>query len=143
MTDSDVKRLLADKVIQRIPADQETAGAEIEVARRHILSARKIMKDDPALAFTGLYDAMRKAVVAHMRSRGFRIAKMQGSHKKTGEYASAALDHLRIGEHLDEFDALRNLRNQSEYDGVSLYLEDVQEALDHVQVIVEAIARDL
>ncbi|MGH3115623.1 MAG: HEPN domain-containing protein [Gaiellales bacterium] len=121
----------------------ETARAEIDLARRHIASAEKIMADDSTLAFMALYDAMRKAIAAHMRSRGYRVTRGLGAHAKTGEYALAALEHLDIGSHLDEFDALRNLRNQSKYEAVHVDVEEAREALEHVSVIVEAIADDL
>lgn len=143
MTEADVQRLLADNKIRRVAPDAETARAEIDVARRHIASAEKIMGDDPTLAFTALYDAMRKAISAHMRSCGYRVTRGPGAHAKTGEYAAAALDGLGIGAHLDEFDALRALRNQSEYEALDVDVDEVREALEHVQAIVEAIAADL
>ena len=143
MTEADVQRLLAEKKIRTVSPDPETAQAEIDVARRHITSAEKIMADDSTLAFTALYDAVRKAIAAHMRSRGYRVTRGPGAHAKTGEYALAALDHLAIGSHLDEFDALRDLRNQSEYEALHVDVEEVREALDHVSAIVEAIAADL
>ena len=143
MTEADVQRLLAAKKIRTVAPDPETAWAEIDIARRHIASAGKIMADDSTLAFTALYDAMRKAIVAHMRSRGYRVTRGPGAHAKTGDYALAALDHLDIAAHLDEFDALRDLRNQSEYDALHVDVDEVREALEHVRVIVEAIARDL
>src|SRR5437016_3508191 len=118
MTEADVQRLLAEKKIRAVTPDPETARAELDVARRHIVSAEKIMADDSTLAFIALYDAMRKAITAHMRSRGYRVTRGLGAHAKTGEYALAALDHLDIGLHLDEFDALRDLRNQSEYEAL-------------------------
>lgn len=143
MTEADVQRLLAEKRIRAVAPDPETAKAEIDVARRHIASAELIMAGDSTLAFTALYDAMRKAIVAHMRSRGYRVTRGPGAHAKTGEYALAALDHLDIGAHLDEFDALRDLRNQSEYEALQVDVEEVREALEHASVIVEAIADDL
>ena len=66
------------------------------MARRHIASADMIMADDSTLAFTALYDAIRKAIAAHMRLRGYRMTRGPGAHAKTGEYALAALDHLDI-----------------------------------------------
>jgi hypothetical protein len=63
--------------------------------------------------------------------------------RKTGEYALAALDHLDVGSHLDEFDALRDLRNQSEYEALHVDVEEVREALEHARAIVGAIAGDL
>ncbi len=143
MTEADVRRLLAEKKIRTVRPDPETAQVELDVARRHIASAEKIMDDDPTLAFTALYDAIRKAIAAHMRSRGYRVTRGPGAHAKTGEYALAALDHLDIEAHLDEFDTLRDLRNQSEYEALSVGVEDVREAVEHATAIVDAVARDL
>lgn len=143
MTEADVQRLLAEKKIRVVTPDPETARAELDVARRHIVSAEKIMADDSTLAFIALYDAMRKAITAHMRSRGYRVTRGPGAHAKTGEYALAALDHLDIGSHLDEFDVLRDLRNQSEYEALQVAVEEVREALEHASAIVEAITDDL
>ena len=143
MTEADVERLLAEKKIRTVSPDPETAQAEIDAARRHIASAETIMADDSTLAFTALYDAMRKAIVANMRSRGYRVTRGAGAHAKTGEYALAALDHLDISSHVDEFDALRDLRNQSEYEALKVNVKEVRKALEHVSVIVEAIAGDL
>lgn len=83
---------------------------------------------------------MRKAIQAHMRANGYRITKGPGAHVKTGEYALAALDALRIEAHLDEFDALRQLRNQSEYEALFVQPDEVQEVLAHARAIVEAVA---
>jgi hypothetical protein len=101
------------------------------------------MGDDLTLAFTALYDAIRKAIAAHMRSRGDRVTRGAGAHAKTGEYALGALDHLDIGAHLDEFDALRDLRDQSEYEALHVDVAEAHEALEHARAIVEAIAGDL
>ena len=101
------------------------------------------MNADSTHAFTALYDAIRKAISAHLRARGYRVGRGPGAHQKTGEYAQAALDHLDISAHLDEFDALRDLRNQSEYEALSVEIGEVREALEHASVIVEAIAGDL
>ena len=54
MTEADVQRLLASEKIRRVAPDPEMAQAELDVARRHIASAEKIMADDPTLAFTAL-----------------------------------------------------------------------------------------
>lgn len=48
---------------------------EIATVRRHIGAAAEIAELDPTLAFTGLYDAMRKAIQAHMRAHGYRSQK--------------------------------------------------------------------
>lgn len=143
MAEADVRRLLSAGRIRTVSPDLETARLELDVARRHIASAEKIMEDDATLAFTALYDAIRKAIAAHMRSRGYRVTRRPGAHAKTGEYALAALDHLDIASHLDEFDTLRDLRNQSEYEALSVNVGDAREAFEHATAIVEAVAHDL
>jgi hypothetical protein len=143
MGQDDVSRLLQGGRIQEVDPDPETAREEIATARRHIDAALKIVEEDSTLAFTGLYDAMRKAISAHMRTKGYRVTKGSGGHVKIGEYARAALDHLSIGDELDEFDTLRDLRNQSEYQAVFVRTEEVNDAAIHVRAIVEAIAGDL
>jgi hypothetical protein len=142
MAEADIQKLLAEKKLREVAPDPETARAEIDVARRHIASAETIMASDPTLAFTALYDAIRKAISAHMRAHGYRVTRGPGAHAKTGEYGQAALDHLNISAHLDEFDALRDLRNQSEYEALSVEIGEVREALGHASVLVEAIAGD-
>src|SRR5712691_1343791 len=140
---NDVQRLLQGGRIQEVDPDSETAREEIATARRHIAAALKIVEEDSTLAFTGLYDAMRKAISAHMRTNGYRVTKGAGGHIKTGKYARAALDHLSVEDELDEFDTLRDLRNQSEYEVLFVSTEEVNEAAIHVRTIVEAIAGDL
>ena len=128
MAEADVRRLLAEKKIRTVRTDPETARVELDVARRHIASAEKIVDDDPTLAFTALYDAIRKRSLPTCARAGIAW-RGPGAHAKTGEYALAALDHLDIEAHLDEFDTLRDLRNQSEYEALSVGVDDVRQAL--------------
>lgn len=143
MTEADLQRLLATGRIEQTKPDPQTAAEELATARRHILAAGQIADVDPTLAFTGLYDAIRKAIQAHMRAHGYRVARGPGGHLKTGEYALAALDALAIDAHLDEFDSLRIARNQSEYEALFVQPDEVAEALYHAEAIVEAVARAL
>lgn len=140
---AEIQRLLAERKIERADSDRETALEEIDTARRHIAAAREIAELDPMLAFIGLYDAIRKAVQAHMRAGGYRITGGLGAHVKTGEYARAALDALDIDEHLDEFDALRIVRNQSEYKALFIGPGEVERALENAHAIVETVAGTL
>jgi hypothetical protein len=132
-TEADVRRLLAEKKIRVTPPDPETARVALDLARRHNGSAEKIMADDPALAFTALYDAMRKAIVAPMRSRGYHVTRGAGAHAKTGEYALAALDQLGIGDDLDEFDAVRDFAFRASTTQPESTVADVREALKDVR----------
>jgi hypothetical protein len=142
MTAAEVEQLLRDGQLRTMPPDPETALVELGSARVHISSAEKIVEDDPEAAFALLYDAMRKAIVAHMRVSGYRVTR-GADHVKTGEYGRAALDHLDIDWHLDEFELLRQMRNQSEYEALRIDDDEVREAFEHATAVVEAVGRDL
>ena len=143
MSQEELDALIADGVIERVAADPETARVELEQARLHVESAAEIADRDPVAAFAIGYDAIRKALSAHMRDRGYRVGKGKGHHTRTGRYAMAAIDDARVEEHLDAFDELRQLRNQSEYDAVILDTSDVADALARADAIIGAITRDL
>jgi hypothetical protein len=143
MTQEDVDALVADGVIERVAADPETARFELAQARLHVETAAEIAERDPVAAFALGYDAIRKALSAHMRSRGYRVTKGKGHHLRTGRYAFAAIDDPRVEEHLEAFDELRQLRNQSEYDAVLVGLDEVEDALARADAIIQAVSNDL
>lgn len=143
MSQEGLDELVVEGVIERVAPDPETARIELDQARLHVESAAEIAERDPVAAFAIGYDAMRKALSAHMRSRGYRITKGKGHHARTGRYAIAAIDDARVEEHLEAFDELRQLRNQSEYDALLLGSEDVAEALVRADAIINAVDRCL
>ena len=81
MTAAEVEQLLRDGRLRATQPDPETALVELESARTHVSSAEKIVADDPEAALALLYDAMRKAIVAHMLGR----------HRVAGERAPLQL----------------------------------------------------
>ena len=143
MGEAELQRLLNERAIEAVTPDRETADQELDVARRHVTSAALIGSDDPIAAFAIGYDAIRKAITAHMRARGFRLKKGGGHHHRIGRYALAALDHLGVASHIEAFDDLRQLRNQSEYDALMVELGEVHDVLDHARSLIDAITRDL
>jgi hypothetical protein len=142
VSQQELDELVAEGVIERVPPDPETAEAELNQARTHVESAAEIAESDPVAAFAIGYDAIRKSISAHMRVRGYRVTKGKGHHARIGAYAFAALDAVDV-EHLEAFDELRQLRNQSEYDALMLEGEDVAEALAHAAAIIRAIETDI
>lgn len=143
MTQEEIAALTAAGAIERVAPDPETARVELEQARLHVGSAAQISGRDPVAAFALAYDAIRKALSAHLRSRGYRVTKGSGHHLRLGRYAIAAIDDRRVEEHLEAFDALRRLRNQSEYDAVVLGSNDVEDALSRAEAIIRAVSNDL
>jgi hypothetical protein len=143
MGEKELRRLRAEGVIEKVEPDAETARQELDAARRHLVSATLIADDDPAAAFTVGYDAMRKAISAHLRNSGYRVTKGTGHHHRTGQYAMAALEHLDVADRIEAFDDLRQLRNQSEYDALMVGPAEVAEMLAHARALVTGISDDL
>ena len=143
MSEEEIKELLAKGSIRQVARDHHTAGLELEAAHQHIRAAEMIQETDPTLAFTAFYDAMRKSISAHMRSSGYRVGKGPGAHAKTVAYARAALDQHDIAETLEEFDALRLLRNQGEYEALFIDPNETAQARKHSLLLIEAVEDDL
>ena len=143
MGEAELLRLLAEKAIERVETDRETARQELDGATRHLESAASIADADPTAAFAVGYDAMRKAISAHMRASGYRVKRGSGHHQRTGRYALAALDGLHVEDHIEAFDSLRQLRNQSEYDALMVEPDEVAEVLEHARALVSAVSVDL
>lgn len=113
MSSEELEQLVSERVIERVPVDGAAASRDLEVAAAHLVSVESRAAHDPAGAFALAYEAMRRAVVAHMRTTGFRVRSRGGAHYQTGRYALAALGGLGITEHLRAFEDLRRLRNKS------------------------------
>ena len=143
MTSEQLDALLREGAIERAPGDRTAAGRDLAAAEAHLVSLESRSTEDPTGAFTLGYDAMRKAIVAHMRAKGFRARTRGGAHYQTGRYALAALDGLGVTEHLRAFEDLRRLRNKSEYDAVLVDEPDALEAAVHARAVVEAVRREL
>lgn len=143
MSQEELDELVAEGAIEPVAPDPETARIELEQAGLHVESAAEIAARDPVAAFAIGYDAIRKALSAHMRHRGYRVTKGKGHHARTGRYAIAAIDDARVQEHLEAFDELRQIRNQSEYDALLLDTDDVTDALARADAIIKAVEDDL
>ena len=143
MSQEELDDLVAEGAIERVAADPETARIELDQARLHAETAAEIADRDPVAAFAIGYDAVRKALSAHMRHRGYRVTRGTGHHARTGRYAIAAIDDPTLEDHLDAFDELRQMRNQSEYDALILGTDDVTDALDHANAIINAVDNEI
>ena len=143
MGEAEIAALLASGDLERVEADPVTAGREIAAATRHVESASRLAEDDPSAGFSIGYDAVRKAITAHMRARGLRVRTSGGHHRRIGRYAVAALDGEDIAMHVEAFDQLRRLRNQSQYDGLEVEPSEVREIVVHARAIVAAVSEDL
>lgn len=143
MSEEALEAVLEAGKIERVAPDAELARVEIENATAHLESAVVLLDSDPVMAYTALYDASRKAVAAHMRARGFRVAGKKGYHAKTMEYAEAALDAHQINEHIGRLDEMRMIRNDTEYRGRQVGRAEIEADLETARKIVAAVEKEI
>jgi hypothetical protein len=86
-----IERMLADRQLQQLPASREHADRLMAQARRHLLTAQREAHQDPEAAYSVLYDAARKALVAILENQGLRPTS-SGGHVAVLEAVSAQLD---------------------------------------------------
>ncbi|MHA6794607.1 hypothetical protein ACVGVM_14025 [Pseudonocardia bannensis] len=135
----DVDRLLAAARLERVPPDAVAAHRAIRAARRHLESAEALAEEDPDLAYTALYDAMRKACAALLQGRGLR-ATSRGGHLAVQNAVTALYGRTGV---LRPFDRVRRRRNEVEYLGQEVHPDDVLADLPAARRIVEFAARRL
>lgn len=134
-------RLLAANRLQRVAVNVDHAIGVIEVAERHVETARLLADtSDQAMAFTAAYDGARKALAAVLASEGLRVRAVGGAHRDT---AVAAAEYA-AGSVLDEFEWMRQVRNATEYpsaDRPTASPLDVTEAIAAASAIVALCAQ--
>jgi len=143
MSGAEVDAFVAEGVLVRVPPDRKAAERELSTARMHLAGAASSASVDPTGSFTVAYDAARKAVVAHMRARGLRVRSRFGAHYQTGRYATAVLMGRGIDVHVVAFVDMREVCNDTEYEGQMVAVSDSAEALLHARAIVGAVEADL
>lgn len=143
MSEADVDALVAEGVLVRVPPDSKAARRELSGAQMHLAGAEASAVVDPTGSFTVAYDAARKAVVAHMRAYGLRVRSRFGAHYQTGRYAEAILMGRGIDEHVVAFMDMREVRNDTEYEGEIVAASDSAEALSHARAIVAMVEGEL
>jgi len=140
---SGVDQLLSEGVIQRVPADATAAARELQAARTHLDSAEALRDPDPVMAFTAAYEGSRKAISALMRAEGFRIRSGPGAHVRIGRYGETALAGSSAASEVANFDLLRRVRNQAQYDAQPVEPEDIADAITHGLAIIAAVEERL
>lgn len=138
---TEIERALASGALQRVPASREHADRLLNQARRHLHSAGQTAQDDPAGAYSLLYDAARKALVAVLENQGLRPTS-RGGHLAAYEAVTAQLGSM--ANMVRPFNRLRRTRNEAEYpssDTPDLSADDVLEDLPKVGPLLEMAER--
>ncbi len=97
----------------------DAATALLDVAIKHLDSAALVAESDPDGAYTLVYDAARKSLVAVLQAQGLR-ATSKGGHYAIQEAIAAQFTKPPPREAFRSFARIRRTRNQVEYDDISL-----------------------
>lgn len=134
-----IEEMISEGLIEGVQPDKAAALAELGMAKGHLVSVERVIEIDPTLAYTALYDAMRKAISAEMRCRGVRAKGQAGMHAKTFAYARRMFCGLGIDDALDSLERMRRNRHGSEYSVSVITASQVRRDLPHAQAIVAKI----
>ena len=133
---AEVERLIQEGKLQRIPATTYD-GQTLRIPRNHLNSAEKTIEHDLEGAYTLVYDAMRKALVALLAVEGLR-ATSKGGHIVIHDCLKAQLspqaDNL-----LRAYDRMRRSRNNVEYPPVGAEEITAEEVRDDIKTVREAL----
>jgi hypothetical protein len=135
---STVDALIGSGELERVPASQQAAEAELVRARTHVDSARQLLSTDPEGAYTLAYDAARRALAAVLQNQGLR-ATSRGGHTVIYDVLRAQLDPP-LGPILRPFNRMRSRRNEVEYrssEAPAVTSEEVAADLTKVEALIE------
>ncbi|QPP06862.1 hypothetical protein G4Z16_11175 [Streptomyces bathyalis] len=133
-----VDKLITRGEIERVPASQQAAEAELRRSRTHVASARELLRSDPEGAYTLAYDAARRALAAVLQNQGLR-ATSRGGHRAVYEAVRAQLDPP-LGNVLRPFNRMRTRRNEVEYrssEAPSVTAEELTADLPKVEALID------
>jgi len=134
--------MLAAGELQRVPPSREHSDRLLTQAAADLVTARAAAESNPSAAYTLVYDAARKALVALLENEGLRPTSRAGHH---GTYLAvqAQLDPP-LGKTLRPFERMRRRRNEIEYpDFVQAppAVNDVEEEAQAAAAIISLVKR--
>lgn len=135
--------LARDGRIEAVSTDLSAAWSRLDEAKTRLSSSAALADTDPSLSYLALYDAARKAIIAHMQAHGYRATNRPGAHHAVGLYAEATLATGPDGPHVRAFDRMRQVRNRSEYANQPITEQLLTADLEHAKAIVDAADRTL
>ena len=125
----------------------KTDWAQIErfltSAEKKLASARKILAFDEEASLQQAYEAMLKASLGFMFSRGFRARSQPGHHIAIIDFVRARIDKKHAGL-ITVFDRLRRKRNLALYDDIGFVSHhDAEQALETARDYLGVIRADI
>lgn len=131
--------MLAERLLDKIPASRERSDALLGQARGFTRSARVLLDSDPTAAFVLTYDAARLALTAILENQGLRPTT-KGGHLAVIDAVMAQLDPP-LGVVFRPVNRLRLRRNRLEYPSAAeptVHAAEVAEALTSVDAVIAA-----
>lgn len=122
-----IDKLLEEGKIHRFEPKRDEISKSLEIARRDLSLAERILEEDLDWCFSITYNAVFQACRAHMFSLGYRPATSQ-VHKATFEFMELTIEepHKEI---IAYFDRARKKRHRTLYDEVGLVTRTEAEEL--------------
>jgi len=133
-----IQRLLDSGELQEIELDREHPEKLLRQARAHLRSAVRCQDDDLEGAYTLIYDAARKSLVALLEIQGLRPTT-QGGHIVVFESLIAQLQPP-LGRVISPFNRMRRTRRVAEYPqrkDQDVTEVDIREDLEKAEEIVK------
>ena len=133
-----VQKFIEGARLQQVVASRPHADRLLRQSRNHLLSASKLADSDPEGAYSPLYDAARKALVAVLEVQGLRPTT-KGEHFIICEALEVQINPP-FDDVITPFNRIRKMRNAQEYPNLEqpeLTTEDVLEDLAKSTRIVE------
>ncbi|MDR1077721.1 MAG: HEPN domain-containing protein [Propionibacteriaceae bacterium] len=133
--------------LQRVPVSRDRSDRLLDQAAAHLITAREAAARDPEGAYSLVYDAARKALVALLENEGLRPTSRAGHH---GIYLAvrAQLDPP-LGQALRPFERMRRRRNEIEYPSfIEAPLTDTEvyedaQAAEAIQALVKRVYEEM
>jgi len=134
--------LIKEKRIKEGKYSKKQIDDCLNLARRDIRTARKLLSDNTDWAFNIAYNAMLQAARAFMFSRGFR-ATGERQHATTIQFAQITLGE-KFESTFEFMERMRRKRHKAVYDTAGLIsIKEATEAIDVAEIFVSRISEML
>lgn len=128
----EIKVLLGQRYLEQVMPNLTGAESLLHMASLHLNSALAVADDDPAGAYTMVYDAARKSLAAVLLTQGLRPTT-SGGHRAVQDAISAQFTQPPPKDAFRPFARIRQTRHQAEYEHLAVIDADLVRA-DHALV---------
>lgn len=117
--------------------------SRLQLAKRDILTAKKLLGSDSDWAFSIAYNAVLQAARALMFAKGFRPASGEGQHVAVVRFCEELMGD-DMGDELMLFEKMRSKRHRVIYDVAgAVSLQEAKAAFQFAERFIQAVAQRL